>query len=224
MPELSFHVEGVEALTSAASPTLAFKLLIGNVNPRELIHTIALRTQIQLEVTRRRYDREEQKRLVDLFGEPERWGQTLRNMLWTNVSQVVTQFESSTVADLQVPCTFDFNVAATKFFHGLAGGEVPLSLLFSGTVFYSDAGGILQAAPIPWDKDARFRMPVRVWQEMMDFYYPNTAWLTLRRDVFDRLHRYKMSHGIPGWEKMMEQLLDRAEPPQPEKAEELVVQ
>ena len=94
-----------------------------------------MRCQIQLEVTRRRYTAEDQEKLRDLFGEPDRWGQTLRNLLWTHVNVNVPPFQETTVVDLPVPCTFDFNVAATKYFHGLGDGEVPLCLMFSGTVF-----------------------------------------------------------------------------------------
>jgi hypothetical protein len=106
-----------------------------------------------------------------------------------------------------VPCTFDFNVAATKYFHGLADGDVPLNFLFSGTVFYADGEGALQVAPIPWDKEARFRLPVKSWQEMMEIYYPNTAWLCLRRDVFEKVYQYKVEHGIPTWEQAIESML-----------------
>ena len=67
-----------------------------------------------------------------------------------------------------MPCTFDFNVGATKYFHGLGDGEVPLCVMFSGTVFYARAGEALQVAPISWDKEARFALPVKVWREMMD--------------------------------------------------------
>ncbi len=211
MPDLSFRVEAAEPVSFAATPALVLKLRIDNANPREAIHTIALRCQIQMEVTRRRYSPEEQEHLVDLFGEPSRWGQTLRSMLWTNVSLLVSAFQGSTAADLQVPCTFDFNIAATKYFHGLADGDVPLCLMFSGTVFYADESGALQAAPIPWDKETRFRLPVQAWKDMMDLYYPNTAWINVRRDVFERLNHYKMSHGIPAWEQVLERLLNEAE-------------
>jgi len=211
MPDLTFRVDAAEPASFAAIPAVIFKLRIDNRDPREVIHTIVLRCQIQMEVTRRRYSAEEQDQLVDLFGTPSRWSQTLRSMLWTNVSQTVSQFQGSTVSDLHVPCTFDFNIAATKYFHALDDGEVPLCLMFSGTVFYADASGALQAAPISWDKETHYRMAVRVWKDMMDLYYPNTAWLNLRRDVFDRLNQYKMTHGIPAWEQAVERLLNEAE-------------
>lgn len=211
MPDLSFRVDGAEPEPYAVAPTLMFKLGVANADPAETIHTVNLRCQIQIEVTKRRYSDAEQGQLVDLFGEPARWGETLRTMLWTHTNAVVPQFNGSATVDLPVPCSYDFNVAATKYFAGLETGEVPLCLQFSGTVFYASRIGALQIAQIPWTKEAQFRMPVDVWREMMEVYYPNTAWLSLRRDVFDRLHRYKMRHAIPTWEQTVERLLARDE-------------
>lgn len=207
MPDLNFEVNGAEALPYAASPLLVFKLHVTNANAETPIHTIALRCQIQIEAARRRYGASEQERLLDLYGEPERWSQTLRTMLWTHASIVVPPFEGSTMVDLQVPCTFDFNVAATKYFAGLEDGEVPLCLQFSGTIFYEAENGAMQIAQISWEKEAKYRLPVRVWKEMMDSYYPNSAWLCLRRDVFERLDEYKRRRGIPTWEKALESIL-----------------
>jgi hypothetical protein len=207
MPDLSFRIEEATVVSFAAAPTLAFKLRIENADPGETIHTVALRCQIQIDVTRRRYTEEEQGRMRDLFGEPDRWSQTLRSLLWTHASVVVPSFQGSTIADLPVPCTFDFNVAATKYFEGLTDGDIPLHLMFSGTVFYANPDDVLQVVPISWDQEARFKLPVKVWRDMMDSYYPNSVWLSLRRDVFERLYQYKMQHGIPTWEQALERVL-----------------
>jgi Family of unknown function (DUF6084) len=212
MPDLSFQIEGASVIPFAATPTLVFKLQIKNAAANETIHTIALRCQIQIEVARRRYTPEEQESMLDLFGTPDRWSQTLRSMLWTNLNMVVPAFPgTTTVADLHVPCTFDFNVAATKYFEGLTDGDIPLNIMFSGTVFYAPLGSGLQVAPISWEQEARFKLPVKLWREMMDSYYPNTVWLSLRRDVFERLYRYKMQHGIPTWEQALEEVLPMEE-------------
>jgi len=211
VPDLDFQVEGAEAVAHAAAPLLAFKLRIASANENELIQSVALRCQIQIEATRRSYNEKEQKRLLDLYGEPERWAQTLRTTLWTHASVIVTPFTGSTIVELPVPCTFDFNVAATKYFAGLEDGEVPLCLLFSGTIFYETAEGALQISQISWEKEAKYQLPVSVWREMMNHYYPNSAWLSLRRDVFDRLSRYKMRRGIPTWEQAFERLLSAVE-------------
>jgi len=145
-------------------------------------------------------------RLLDLFGTPERWGKTVRPMLWTHTSAVVPPFIGSTEIDLPIPCSFDFSLAATKYFDALEGGEIPLCFLFSGTIFH-DNGERLQIAQVPWDKEAYFRLPAENWKALMERYYPNTAWLNLRKDVFDRLLAYKTHLGLPSWEHTLDQLL-----------------
>ncbi|HEY8256330.1 MAG TPA: DUF6084 family protein [Gemmatimonadales bacterium] len=207
MPDLDFEVEGAAITPWTVAPQMAFRLRVTNAPPEGVIHSVVLNCQIRLEVTRRQYVTEEKERLRDLFGEPERWGRTLRPMLWTLVTVTVPRFEHQTTVELPVQCSSDFNLAATKFFYGLTDGEVPLDFLFSGSVFYEDATGSLQVAPIAWTKEARFRLPVKLWQELMEIHYPNAAWFQLRRDVFDRLYRYKVEHGIPTWEQAVERLL-----------------
>jgi hypothetical protein len=207
MPDLDFQVDGAEPLPFAAAPLLVFKLRVTEATGETPIHAVALRCQVRIEPARRRYGGRDHERLRDLFGEPQRWSQTLRSMLWTHTSVVVPPFTGSAVVDLPVPCTYDFNVAAAKYFYALEDGEVPLCLLFSGTVFHAAEDGALQVAQIPWEKEAHFRLPVPAWKGMMEHYYPNSAWLCLRKDVFDRLYRYKVGRGLPTWEQALEGLL-----------------
>ncbi len=211
MPDLDFQVETVEAVPFAAAPLLNFKLKITSANPDDLIQTVALRCQINIEPTRRQYKPDEQENLRDLFGESDRWNQTLKPLLWTHTSTVVAPFQNMTTADLPVNCTFDFNVAATKYFAGLDAGEIPLILLFSGTCFYENEEGFTNIAQISWSKETRFRLPVEVWRQMMDSYYPNSAWLNLPRETFDKLQKYKTRNGIPTLESALEKLLSREE-------------
>jgi hypothetical protein len=211
MPELDFRVDRAEPEPFAAAPLLLFKLLVRQTGAAVPVHAVALRCQVRIEPAKRRYGAGEQDRLRDLFDTPDRWGQTLRAMLWTHASTVVPPFTEQAAVDLPVPCTYDFNVAAAKYFAGLEGGEVPLTLLFSGTVFYEDADRGLQVSQIPWEKEAAFRLPVRVWKDMMELYYPNSAWLCLRKDVFDRLYCYKSRRGMPTWEQALDTLLSAAD-------------
>jgi hypothetical protein len=207
VPDLTFEVLSAEAVPYSAAPLLTFKLRIANTDAAEVIQSVALRCQIQIESTQRKYGEQEQEKLLDLFGAPERWSRTLRAMLWTHANAMVPKFTGSTLVELPVPCSFDFNVAATKYFAALEHGEVPLNLMFSGTIFYEPSGGGLQVEQIPWDREAKYRLPVRVWKQMMDIYYPNSAWLCLHRDVFEKLSQYKMDRGIPTWEQALESLL-----------------
>src|ERR1700729_3863392 len=207
MPELHFQIEGAEAVSHAATPLIALKLRITNFPATETIHAITLRCQVQIEPAKRRYVANEQVKLLDLFGTPERWARTVKPLLWMNTSVAVPRFIGESLVDLELPCTFDFNVAATKYFHALDTGDIPICVMFSGTVFYQGEDDALQVAQVPWDREANFRLPVSVWKEMMEMHFPNTAWLCLRRDVFEQLYEYKVRHGIPTWEQAITRAL-----------------
>jgi Family of unknown function (DUF6084) len=206
VPDLDFTVEGAEALTFAAVPSILFKLRIENLG-EEPIRSVALSTQVRIAATQRHYDATEQEQLLEVFGEPHRWGSTLRSLLWTHTTLQVPPFSESTVVDMPVTCTYDFEVVAAKYFHALEDGEVALEFLFTGTVFYAGDGGGLQIDRISWEKEAQFRLPVRLWKETMEHYFPNSAWIRLRRDAFDGLYDYKVRKGLPTWEAAVEALL-----------------
>ncbi len=204
LPQLAFSVEAAEAVRYAASPTLAFGLAIASDRP---VRSLALNTQIRIVPTRRGYEGSDQERLVELFGTPERWGDTLRSFLWTNASTVVPAFSETTRVELAVACTYDLEVAAAKYFHALRDGDVPLEFLFSGTVFYLGDGGLLRTVQVPWECEAEFRLPVAVWKEAIENNFPGSAWLRLRTDIFERLVAYKARNALPTWEATIEELL-----------------
>jgi hypothetical protein len=208
-PELTFAVEGAGALEYSVVPTLRFALRIES--PGVPIRSIALNTQIRIAAARRSYARGEQARMLELFGEPHRWGTTLRSLLWAHTTVHVPAFVERTVIDLPLALTYDFEVVATRYLHALEDGEIPLELLFSGTVFYAGEQGLLRTALISWDKEAGYRLPVAVWREAMDHFFPDSAWLRLRRESFDRLNAYKSRHALTSWEAAVEALVDRAE-------------
>jgi len=209
VPNLQFQVETAEATPHSASPLISFKVRVTD-SENQPIQSIALRVQVQIEPVRRRYTPEEQAQMKDLFGEPERWSKSVHSLLWTNANVNVPSFGGSTVINIPVPCTFDFNVAVTKYLFGLEAGEIPTTLLFSGTIFHSGRMG-LQIAQIPWNSEASYRLPAQVWKEMMNLYYPNTAWLCLQREVFEKLYKFKSRYGIPTWEQTVERMLELTE-------------
>lgn len=211
MPDLSFEVIGAEVPPFAAVPTLIFKLRVINANQQERVHSVTLRSQIQIAVTRRHYSPEAQAQLLEVFGVPERWGETLRALLWTHANVVVPQFSASVTVDLPISCTYDFEVVAAKYFHALGDGEIPLTFLFSGTVFYEGEEEKLQIGQISWSKEASYRLPVVLWQEMMARYYPNSAYIRLHKESFDRLYAYKIAHGLPTWEDALARLLQSSD-------------
>ncbi len=207
MPDLSFEVAGAEAAIYSVLPMLIFKMRIANVSGEERIQNVNLKCQIMLSVTKRRYNAEEKAKLQGLFGEPERWGETLRTFLWTHVTTVVPRFSGSTIVDLPVPCSYDFEVVSTQYFDALEDGDIPLTFLFSGTIFYEGEAGNLQIAQISWSKEATYRLPVALWREAIEASFPNTAWIRMRKDVFDDLYKYKTRYGLPTWEEVFVRLL-----------------
>ena len=186
-------------------------LEIGDSFMDEAIQSVLLNCQVQVQPRGRSYSALEEARLLDLFGERERWGSTMKPLLWTNLVVKVPPFKGKTTIDLQLPCSFDFDVAANKYFYGLDAGHIPVTLMFSGTVFYAGAQGAMQIAQIPWDREAHFQLSVETWKAAIDMHYPNAAWMRLSRDAFDRLYRYKVSRGVPMWEDLLTHLLDEAE-------------
>jgi hypothetical protein len=215
MPDLNFRVDGAQPERFAAAPLLHFKLHVTETVTPGLeptpIHAVVLRCQIRIEPARRRYNAEQQERLLDLFDRPDRWGQTLRPLLWTHVSATLPPFTGVCDVDLPVPCSFDFSAAATKYFAALEEGDIPLCFLFSGTIFYQSHQATLQVCQISWEKEATFRLPAATWRDLMELYHPGTAWLCLRKDVFDELEQYRRRRGLPTADQALQRLLSGAE-------------
>src|SRR3984893_14137577 len=202
MGELSFECVDVRPERYAIAPLLAFKIRIVE-SDGDPVHAIALRCQIRVEPRRRRYAPAEEDRLLDLFGEPSRWSETLNPFQFANVSHIVSAFTGSVDVDLPVPCTYDFEVAAAKYFHGLEGGEIPLLLLFSGTVFSRGETGF-SVRQIPWHHESTYRLPVTVWRELMDIHFPNSAWIRVRRETLDALQQFKATRALTNWDQALD--------------------
>jgi hypothetical protein len=203
--DLDFSVEGAQALRGAVQPTLALKLRIAT-QPEQTIRSLSLAVQVRIAAPQRAYSPGERDHLLDLFGDPSRWGQTLKSLLWTITPVQIPSFRHQVVVDVPIVCTYDFEVATAKYLYALEDGEIPLELLFSGTVFYAGESSI-QAQQVSWDKEARFRLPVQVWKDVMHAYFPNAAWLRIHKDTFDRLHLYRMRRAHPTWEAALDELL-----------------
>ncbi|MFJ5222973.1 DUF6084 family protein [Streptomyces sp. NPDC088400] len=216
MTDLAFSCVDVRPEPYGAGPTLLFRLRI-EAAAGERIHAVALRCQMRIEPVQRRYAPAEVEMLGDLFGEPDRWSTTLKPLQFAHASLTVPGFTGSTEIDLPVTCTYDMEVASAKYFRALADGEVPLLLLFSGTVFSGERG--FTAEPIAWHKETGFRMPVKVWQHMIEQYFPGSGWLRIRDDCLDSLRRYRSERALPSWELVFEELLRTAREPMPAAAE-----
>jgi hypothetical protein len=204
--ELAFDCLGAAPERYAAAPTLTFRLAVSEVGGAA-VHAIALRCQIRIEPQRRRYSAAEGDRLLDLFGERARWGDTLKPLQFATVTAMVPAFQGRTEVDLPVPCTYDFEVASAKYLHALEDGEVPLLLLFSGTVFARGERGLV-VGQVPWHKEAAYRLPAGVWRELMDLYFPGAGWIRMRRETLDALQRFKAERALATWDDAIGALLD----------------
>ena len=125
------------------------------------VHAIALRCQVRIEPLRRGYSDEEAPGLLDLFGPRERWGTTQHNFLWLHTTAMVQGFTGTTQVDLPLECTYDFEVTASKYFHALRDGKIPLQFLFSGTVFTKGERNF-SVQQVPWDREDHYDLPVSV--------------------------------------------------------------
>jgi hypothetical protein len=208
VPELGFAIHGARALEHSAAPTIRFELGLESLAGHD-IRSVMLHVQIQIAARRRRYEAPAQERLVDLFGTPERWGSTLSTLPWLRTTVVVPAFSGGAQVELDVPCTYDLEVKASRYLNALDAGTVPLELLFSGSIFYTGPGGGLQTAMIGWDKEAGFELPVAVWRETMDQHFPGSAWLRIDRETYDRLNSHRSRAQHASWEETLASLLDR---------------
>jgi hypothetical protein len=208
--EIAFAVLGAEVQPYAAVPTLDLKLRL-DAGEGVTVHAVALRCQVRIEPQRRRYTADEEDRLEELFGVAPRWGDTLRPFVWTHVSTTVGRFTGSIEIDLPLPCSYDFEVTAAKYLHGLDDGEIPLLLLFNGTTFSAgDGPGSFHVEPIAWHAEAPFRLPVKTWRNLMDQYFPGGGWVRLPRDTIDAIQRFKVDRALATWEQAIAALLKEA--------------
>jgi hypothetical protein len=209
MVDLVFDCVDCKPDRYAAGPTLVFKLRIAEISGATL-HSIGLRVQFRIEPQRRRYSADESEGLMDLFGGPERYGETLHPMQLATIPVMVQGFTGSTEVDVPLACSYDLEVATGRYFAALENGEVPLALLFSGTVFYKTEDGTVAVTQVPWDKEASYRLPVSIWREMIDIFFPNSGWLMLRDDTIKALTRFKSGEAVAGWDETLALLMQRA--------------
>ena len=211
MAELVFDCTGVRPDRYAVVPSMSLTLRISETTGQR-IETIALRCQIRIEPAKRRYSRVEEERLNDLFGDTSRWADTLKPMQFTTLTAMVPGFTGSTEIELPIPFSYDLELGSARYFNSLESGEIPLLLLFSGTVF-AVTDGRISVQLVPWSKEAPCRIPVSVWREAIDVHFPNTAWLKMSTQTFDELQRFKNQRAIPTWDATLRALLAEAADP-----------
>jgi hypothetical protein len=205
MSSYEFTVVDIFAEPYAATPQLTARLRIRETSG-QTIHAIALRCQVRIEPQRRRYTADEESGLLDMFGTRDRWFDTLKPFMWMQCSTMVQGFRTITEVDLAMPCTYDFEVTWSKYLHALRDDTIPVVFLFSGTVFTRGASGF-GVEQVPWDREATYQIPVDVWKEMIQYYFPNTGWIRLSHETMASLAHYKAVRGLTSWESTVESLL-----------------
>ncbi len=210
MSALTFTVGDVAAEPHSVTPQLTARIRItsGDDVP---IQAIALRCQIRIEPLRRPYSDEEADGMLDLFGPRERWVNTQRTFLWQHSTAMVQGFTGVTEMSLPLECTYDFEVAASKYLHALRDGAVPLLFLFSGMVFVPGDRGF-SVHQVSWECEAQYEMPVAVWSQLIRLHYPNAGWVRLSHDTVSALAAYKSARGMLDFEDAVTRLLADAPP------------
>jgi Family of unknown function (DUF6084) len=203
--EVTFAVLEVSPERYAVTPVLTARVGIA-ADGDDPVHAIALRCQVRIEPLRRGYTDEEAAGLLDLFGPRERWATTQHNFLWLHTTAMVQGFTGTTQVELPLECTYDFEVTASKYFHALRDGMIPLQFLFSGTVFTRGEQNF-SVQQVPWDREDHYDLPVSAWRELIQLHYPNSGWVRLNRDTVDALSTFKSARGLLSYDDAVTSLL-----------------
>jgi hypothetical protein len=206
-PDPTFAVLSARSVRHAANPMLSLDLQIDEPSGRQ-VYMMALTIQLMIEPARRAYDDTTRAKLLELFGEPERWSVTTRSLVWSQIDVLVPSFTGSTTVAVPVPCTYDLEIAATKYLHSVPDGMAPLALHFNGTVYYRGDDGGLQIVLVPWSTSIDFRMPISVWRETIEHYYPGTGWIAMRTPTLEALQQEKLRRGLATLDATVAALLE----------------
>lgn len=207
-PELEFAITGVAAQAFAAAPTLLFAAAVTDLSGAA-IQSVALNVQVMIDPAKRGYDDQARERLSELFGPPTSWAPSTSGLAWAQVAVAVPGFTNATSFAIEVPCTYDLEVAAAKYFYAIADGLVPLSFHFSGNVFFSGTSGALQVVPVAWSNTATFRMPIDTWKAMIAEHYPGGGWIRIGHETLAALQDRRSRRGLPSFDACLNELLTR---------------
>ena len=207
IPAPTLEITGAAHVPFSAAPTMRFQALAQEPDAIP-VQSMALSVQVMIDPARRGYDPLTRERLAELFGPPERWAPSTSGLAWARVAVTVPAFCGQAGFGIEVPCTYDLEVAAAKYFYTLDDGVVPLSFHFNGNVFYRDHDGRLQMTPISWSTTAGYRMDVAVWQAMIAEHYPGGGWVRVGDDTLRRLHALRAQRGLATVDGLLRELLE----------------
>ena len=206
MLDLAFEVLGAEGCTHSASPQINLRVAITARPATQAIDSILLRSIVRIQAGSRSHSPEERARLKELFGDESLWGRGSHSLIWAQATTVVSRFQGSTEVEVTLPCSYDLAATASKYLRAVHSGHVPVTVQLSGTVFYATGAG-LQVTQIPWNQEATHALPVPLFRQAIEQHFPDAGVLSLRHDLFARLDRYRVAHGLATWDRAIEQLL-----------------
>jgi hypothetical protein len=212
IPEPEFEITGAAHVAFAAGPTMLFSATATEPNGFE-VQSIGLTVQVMIDPARRGYDPDTRERLAELFGPPASWAPSTSGLAWARVAATVPGFSGSTAFGLEVPCTYDLEVAAAKYFYALQDGQVPLTFHFNGNVFYrsrAPEAGQLQVVPVSWSNSAQYTMEVETWRAMMAEHYPGGGWIRVADQTLAALNQRRAARGSPSFDACVQELLEEA--------------
>jgi len=205
MVDVGFSFRGASAVPHSASPLVALHIDV-TANGSDRIDSMLLSAMVRIQASERPHSARERENLAELFGGPSSWARAAKSLLWAQVTTVVPGFTGTAGFDVLLPCSHDFTAAAAKYLHGLEGGDIPIVAQFSGSVFHRTGTG-LEVARIPWDREASGKLSHALFHAVIDEHFPNATVLTLGRDVFQRLNRYRREQGLLRLDDAIERLL-----------------
>lgn len=208
VPAPEFAVTGAAHLPFAAAPTMRFDGAVAEPEGVE-VQSIALTAQVMIDPARRGYDPETRERLAELFGPPASWAPSTSGLAWARVAAAVPGFTGSAAFTMEVPCTYDLEVAAAKYFYAVHDGLVPLSFHFNGNVFYRDEQGRLMVVPVTWSSTAQYSMPIATWRAMIAEHYPGGGWIRVDDETLAALNERRGARGLSSFDACVRELLEQ---------------
>ncbi|HXO08640.1 MAG TPA: DUF6084 family protein [Solirubrobacteraceae bacterium] len=206
-PEPEFAITGAAHIAFAAVPTMLFSASADDRSGHR-IQSIALTAQVMIDPAKRGYDPDTRARLAELFGPPASWAPATSGLAWARVSAAVPGFTGATPFGIEVPCTYDLEVAAAKYFYAVRDGEIPLSFHFNGNVFFYGTDDRLQVVPVPWSCTAQYKFPVAAWRAMIAEHYPGGGWVRLDERTLETLNDRRGRRGLPSFDACIAELLE----------------
>ncbi len=157
----------------AAAPTLLFGCRSARTSGVR-VHAMALRCQIRIEPQRRHYDPDEAGRLLDLFGDRARWGDTLKPLQFADGAARASGVHRHH-RDRSCRCPAPTTSRSPRRNTSTPCGTARSRCCCSSAAPSSTAGRRDARRPDPVGPGDQRPLPVPAWRDMMDLNFPGSA-------------------------------------------------